>query len=86
MSDASEEHSLEKIGGRRRTDEDDIELRIRLQKEMVKQALKDGLKEWLNEKFSEVGRWTIRAGAAAGLAAIVYFVLQFSGWHPPVRP
>lgn len=65
------------------SDEDDIELRIKLQKEMVKDALKDGLKEWMNEKFQDVGKWTIRAALIAAFGGMVYFVLMLSGWKGP---
>lgn len=67
------------------SDEDDIELRIRLQKEMVKDALKDGLKEWMNEKFQDVGKWTIRAVMIATFGGLIYFVLMLNGWHGPTK-
>lgn len=55
------------------------------QKEMVKEALKEGMKEWLNSKFTEVGKWTVRAFLAACLIAMVYLVLTMSGWKGPVK-
>lgn len=67
------------------TDNEDIELRVRIQKDMVKDALKEGLKEWLNEKIQDVGLWTIRAFFAACLVALVYFVLTMNGWKGPTK-
>lgn len=67
------------------SDEDDIELRVRVQKELVKEALKDGLKEWMNEKFQDVGKWTVYAALALMFGGLVYFVLMLSGWHAPNR-
>lgn len=64
-------------------DKEAIELRVRLEKETVKDALKEGLKEWMTERFTEVGRWTIRAALIAVFAGLIYFVLMLSGWHGP---
>lgn len=64
-------------------DDDDIEFRVRVQKEMVKDALKEGLKEWMDEKFQDVGRWTIYAGLIAAFGGLIYFVLMLSGWKGP---
>jgi hypothetical protein len=65
------------------SDQEDIELRVRIQKDMVKDALKEGLKEWMNEKFTEVGKWTVGAFLVAAFVGLVYFVLMLSGWHKP---
>lgn len=67
------------------SDQDDIELRVKVQKDMVKAALKEGLKEWMDERVTEVGRWTLRGLATAGVVALAYFILAMHGWHvPPV--
>jgi hypothetical protein len=47
----------------------------------MKAALKEALKEWLDEKFSSLGKWALGSIAAAGLAALVYFILTTSGWQ-----
>lgn len=47
----------------------------------VKEALKEALKEWLNEKLAELGLWSFRTIAVAGLGALVYFILSMNGWH-----
>lgn len=47
----------------------------------VKDALKEALKEWLNEKLSELGMWSFKTIAVAGLGALVYFILTMNGWH-----
>jgi hypothetical protein len=45
----------------------------------MKIALRSALKEWLDEQFILVGRWSARGFTAAGLAAIVYFILWKTG-------
>lgn len=47
----------------------------------IKAALKEALKEWLDEKFASFGKWSLTALGAAGLAALVYFILTANGWH-----
>lgn len=51
------------------------------EQEMMKDAVKQALKEWLDSKFSEFGKWSATAVAAAGLVALVYFILMTNGWH-----
>lgn len=51
----------------------------------AKEALKEALKEWLDEQFATFGRWSFRALAVAAIGALVYFILQMNGWHPPVK-
>lgn len=46
-----------------------------------KKLIKQALKEWLDEKFSEFGKWSLGAIAAAGLVALTYFILKMDGWH-----
>ena len=64
-------------------DKADIELRVRVQKELVKNALKEGISEWLDEQIQEVGKWTLRAFAAVLVAGLAYFVLMLNGWRGP---
>ena len=52
-----------------------------LNEEKTKEALKEALKEWLNEKLAELGLWSLRTIAVAGLGALVYFILTMNGWH-----
>ena len=52
-----------------------------LEEEETKRALKEGLQEWLDGKFSEFGKWSFRALAAAAFIALVYFILVMNGWH-----
>lgn len=47
----------------------------------IKAALKEALKEWLDAKFAELGKWSLRAFAAAVLAALTYFILTMNGWQ-----
>lgn len=47
----------------------------------MKEALKEALKEWLDEKFAQLGKWSMGTMAAAGLTALVYFMLTMNGWH-----
>lgn len=51
------------------------------QRELMKEAVKEAIKEWLDEKFALVGKWTIHSIIAVVLAAMVYFVLIYSGWE-----
>lgn len=56
-----------------------------LERDEMKAALKQAIKEWLDEKFAEFGRWSMGAVLAAGLAALVYFILVMNGWQKPVH-
>jgi hypothetical protein len=47
---------------------------------ITKDAVKEALKEWLDEKFLMVGKYTVNGILAAGLAALVYFILVNQGW------
>lgn len=47
---------------------------------VTKDAVKEALKEWLDEKFLLVGKFTVNGILAAGLAALVYFILVHQGW------
>jgi len=51
--------------------------------EARKALVKAAIKEWLEEKYAQVGVWTLRAIAAAAVAALAYFVLWERGWKPP---
>jgi hypothetical protein len=46
-----------------------------------KRIIKEALKEWLDEKFAAFGKWSFFSLAAAGLAALVFFILWVNGWH-----
>lgn len=48
--------------------------------EEMKRATKEAIKEWLDDKFAAFGKWTATAIAAAGLAALLYFILKANGW------
>lgn len=52
-----------------------------MDKNEFKQATKEAIKEWLDERFAQFGRWSAGAFAAAGLAALTYFILRANGWH-----
>lgn len=47
----------------------------------TKEALKEALKEWLDDKLAQVGWWSIKTFAVAGLGALAYFILIMNGWH-----
>jgi hypothetical protein len=65
------------------TPSNDVEVHIRMGKTEIKDALKEGLKEWMDDQVTEVGRWTLRGLAAAGVVALTYFILTLNGWHVP---
>lgn len=46
----------------------------------MKDAVKEAITEWLDAKFQAVGKFTVNGVLAAGLAALVYFILVYSGW------
>jgi hypothetical protein len=48
---------------------------------ITKDAVKEALKEWLDDKFLLVGKYTVNGIIAAGLAALVYFILTNQGWN-----
>lgn len=52
-----------------------------LDKADMKLAVKEALKEWLDDKFSQFGKWSLAGLGAAGLAALLYFILTAQGWH-----
>lgn len=52
-----------------------------LSEEERKRIIKEALKEWLDAKFAAFGKWSLTSLAAAGLVALVYFILKISGWH-----
>jgi hypothetical protein len=49
----------------------------------IKALYKEAMKEWLDETFASVGKWTVRGIGAAGLVALLYFILWSKGWHAP---
>ena len=49
----------------------------------MKAAVKEALKEWMDEKFKQVGMFTVNGILVAGLGALVYFILIYSGWKEP---
>lgn len=57
------------------------ERRDDLSAEEMKAAMKDALREWLDDKFSELGKWSLRAMLAAVLAALTFFILSMNGYH-----
>lgn len=46
-----------------------------------KSMVKEALHEWLDEKFMQLGKFSLGAIAAAGLAALTYFIFTMNGWH-----
>jgi hypothetical protein len=48
--------------------------------EETKQAIKEGLQDWLEDKFSEFGRFSLKAIMALLLAALVYLWASTHGW------
>jgi hypothetical protein len=67
------------------SEETEIELRIRLQREMVKAAIKEGMKEWLDEKILNFGRWSITAIAAAALVLFAWALLTVRPWEMKIK-
>lgn len=51
------------------------------EEDLIKRAFKEAMKEWLDEKYATVGKWTLRSLVAAGLTALLYFILVMNGWH-----
>ena len=51
--------------------------------EKIKDAIKEAAREWLDARFAEFGRWSAMAIAAAGLFAVIYFILKMNGWKQP---
>lgn len=47
----------------------------------MKTALREALREWLDEKYAQFGKWSLHGLLAAGLGAIVWFILSANGWH-----
>ena len=52
-----------------------------LDRDAAKDAVKEALKEWLDEKFTQFGKWSAGALSAAGLVALVYFILMMNGYR-----
>ena len=49
--------------------------------EEMKKIYQEALQEWLDKKFAEFGKWSFYSLLAAGLFALVYFILWANGWH-----
>lgn len=62
-------------------DDPSIEVRVKLEKQLIKEAMKDALKEWLDEKFLTFGKWSVAAIAAAALVAFAWVMLISHGWE-----
>lgn len=58
-----------------------IELTKAEAKILMREAVKEAANQWLDEKFQQFGKWSLTGLAATGLVALLYFILQFSGWH-----
>ncbi len=52
-----------------------------LSREEMRQVLKEAYREWLTDMFAQVGKWTVRGGVAAIVAAGSYWVASNLGWH-----
>lgn len=52
-------------------------------KALIKEAMAEAAQAWLDARYKEVGKWSTRGLAAAGFAALVYFVLTHTGWVKP---
>lgn len=50
-------------------------------KTLMREAFKEAANEWLDDKFRLFGKWSIMGFAAAGLFALMYFILRLDGWH-----
>jgi len=57
------------------------EIRAAIRDEQIKRALKEAMREWLDDKFAAFGKWSLASLGAAGLFALVYFILSLNGWH-----
>lgn len=57
------------------------EIKAALKQKEFRDAVEAGLNKWLDRKFAAFGRWTAAGMAAAGLFALVYFILQMQGWR-----
>jgi hypothetical protein len=51
-----------------------------IDKSLIKEAFKEGAKEWLDDQMKRLGWWTFRGLSAAGLFALLYFILTVQGW------
>ncbi|HEX6992237.1 MAG TPA: hypothetical protein VF151_10130 [Gemmatimonadales bacterium] len=51
------------------------------QKELMKEAFREAAKEFMQDQMAKFGRWSLHTIAAAGVVALLYFILQMSGWH-----
>ena len=50
-------------------------------KEFIKEAMREVMKEWLDDKFRQFGKWSLAGLGAVLTIAIIYFMLNLSGWH-----
>lgn len=56
------------------------------QSALIKEAFKEAASEWLDQKYSEIGKWTVRALGAAFLTAVVTLIVYTNGWkHITIR-
>lgn len=47
-----------------------------------RRIIKEALKEWLDEKWAAFGKWSVRGLLAAGLVALITFILAVKGGWP----
>jgi hypothetical protein len=61
-----------------KTDNEKEEMSRQISRQITRDELKDvfkqAMKEWLNDKFTEFGKWSFAAIAAAGFSALFYFI------------
>lgn len=47
----------------------------------MKEAFREAAKEFMEAQMAKFGRWSLHTIGAAAVVALLYFVLQMSGWH-----
>ena len=46
-----------------------------MNREEQKEIVKEAIREWLDEKYAQFGKWSLHGILAAGLCALVYYLV-----------
>lgn len=46
-----------------------------MNREEQKEIVKEAIREWLDEKYAQFGKWSLHGVLAAGLGALIYYLV-----------
>lgn len=48
-----------------------------------KSLIKEAIKEWMDDRYADVGRWTVRTLAVAGVTFFLFKYIEWRGYKFP---